>query len=153
MSVSNFACDAVQRSGGAIPSYLFAPAPDGHIEEAGSQNSSAISGVVVASGAAVDISGAIPFAANGIYLIGAICPLTPAYNVSAVVSFFDDSSANPVCIGGGTTVVATGSAPPNPLFTSAIVATGGIPTLTQNSGGSLTFNIIAVRLATVLPGA
>jgi hypothetical protein len=152
MSVSNFACDAVQRSGGSIPSYLFAPAPGGRVEEVGSQNSSSISGVIVASGAAVDISGAIPFAGNGIYLIAAICPGTPAYNVSAVVSFFDEAGAAPVCVGGGTTVVATGSAPPNPLFTSAIVATGGIPTLTQNSGGPLTFNILALRLATVVPG-
>jgi hypothetical protein len=152
MSASNFACETVQRSGGAVPSYLYAPAPGGRVEEVGSQNSSSISGVVVASGASVDISGAIPFAANGIYLISAVCPLTPAYNVSAVISFFDEPGAVPVCVGGGTTVVATGSAPPNPLFTSAIVSTGGIPTLTQNSGGSLTFNILALRLATVLPG-
>jgi len=142
---SNFACEAVQRSAGANPQYLYVPAPTGNIEQTPDGQTFTVD---ISSGVAYDISFAVVFPANGLYFVSASCvtPGSGAYTVSGVFNYTDASSG----------IIVTGNAKNivnvTPSLTFSQIAQGAGPTLAllQTSGGDLAFDVQAERISSVL---
>ena len=107
---SNFACEAVQRSGGTNPTYLYAPAPSGNVENVNDSDLKITPNVVVLNNALSDISFCVAQPPNGIYSMIATCITNPAYTVSAILDYSLESTEY-LCLGSGQTSVVTGSSP------------------------------------------
>ena len=138
---SNFACESVQRSAGASPRYLYAPAPEGQAELFGGITT--VLNVATVSGTALSILGAFPAGANGVYLID--CTTSNAtYNVSSSGIVLDVPGAAVTVIGFNNVNTAPGGATEVGLQGGA-----GALTLSQNSGGPLTYTLSISKIASV----
>lgn len=138
---SNFACESVQRSAGASPRYLYAPAPEGTAEMFGGVVT--VLNVATVSGTALSIVGAFPAGANGVFLID--CSTTAAtYNISSSGVLLDVPGAGVTVTGFNNVNTAPGGA-----TEVALQGGAGALTLYQNSGGPLTYTITISKLANV----
>lgn len=136
---SNYAVEAIQRSGGATPSYLFAPSVDGTVSETG--QTIVVTGAVIANNTRTsfvntDLSGQ---GLSGIYLLDATCTTNQLCSVSSVGVIQQNPDKSFLFAGfNNTQVLTTG-----PLI--QIATLGGSPatdlTIFQNTGGPLTYNI------------
>jgi hypothetical protein len=147
-AASNYACESVQRSTGTNAKYLYAPAPEGTAEQVG-QITQVLS-VPVPNATNTNIAVSFPAGANGIYLLDAVCPLSPNFSITAT-GICLQTAANTYSLGGfnNTNVaVVTG----NPVTAVAVVetftTTAGQLNIYQNSGGALTYNLQFFKLAT-----
>lgn len=140
---SNFACEAVQRSAGANPTYLYAPAPDGNVERTPDSD---IFQLDVSSGFAYDISFAVVFPANGVYFVSATCVTQGfgEYSVSGVFNYVV-LPAETFLFGSSQTVVQT---TPTYLFSQLAVVNGSLG-LAQNSGSTLRYNFLSNRISSI----
>ena len=151
---SNFACESVQRSAGAAPKYLYAPAPEGTAEQAG--DVTIITGLSVANNVAGGqvISLSFPGGSNGIYLIDCVCPLNTAFSISAVGTCFEPVANTFLFAGFNQTNVSTvtGATPVNAVLVTQLstAGTAGQLTLFQNSGGALVYNIKITKIASLV---
>lgn len=154
---SNFACEAVQRSGGTFPQYLYSPSPEGLAPTYG--NVSFNLGVVIASSTTgqpgVNITTSFEPSPNGIYLIDCVCitPGSTSYSISAVGTCLEQVPGTYVLTGFNQTNVAgvTGSAPVTAVYIAQLSTqnTDGQLTLFQNSGGPLTYDIRVSQISTL----
>jgi len=145
---SNFACEAVQRSGGANPTYLYAPAPSGNVENVNDNDLKIFKDVTIANAALTDISFCVTSAPNGIYSISATCTTNTAYSVSALLDY-SIIDGDYVCLGTGQTTVVTGVSPQ--VITQVTISSGPSgPLILQNSGGPLVYDFVVNRIASTL---
>ena len=153
---SNFACESVQRSAGAAPKYLCAPAPEGTAEQAGEVTAALNVTIANAVAGGVPISISFPNGANGIYLVDCACPGNTPFSISAVGTCLETvPNTTFVFSGFNQTNVATvtGATPVNAVLVTQL-STAGTPgqlTLYQNSGGPLVYNIRFTKIATLTP--
>lgn len=141
---SNFACEAVQRSAGANPQYLYVPAPDGNVERTPDSD---VFQLDVSSGFAYDISFAVVFPANGVYFVSATC-VTPGngqYSVSGVFNYVEQPTEI-FLFGSAQTVVQT---TPSFLFSQLGVVNGSLG-IAQNSGVTLRYNFLSNKISSIL---
>jgi hypothetical protein len=138
---SNFACESVQRSAGAAPKYLYAPAPEGTAELFGGIATTL--NVATVSGTALSILTVFPAGSNGIFLIDCTTSIG-TYNISSSGLIFDTPGASVTVIGFNNVNTAPGGA-----TEVALSGGGGALTLFQNSGGPLTYTINISKIATV----
>jgi hypothetical protein len=143
---SNFACESVQRSGGANPSYLYAPSISEGVETGNPGN---LDAVTVASGANYDISGADAaalFPTAGIYSL--IADSVGVADLSAVGRVLISSSGVRSFLGfqSTTSIAGAGFA----TYAQMLCAGGGASltiTLQQNTGSPINYTLYATKLA------
>jgi hypothetical protein len=139
---SNFAVDMLQASGSTVPKYLFAPAPNGNVEVIGSGTLATVS---VVSGTPYNLSFNLPIGTNALLSISADCSENNLYSITSIGSYVDISGST-LCDGFNAVIPAATT--PTFLFSSITSSPTG-PLLTQNSGGTLTFNLRIQRIASI----
>jgi hypothetical protein len=152
---SNFACEAVQRSGGGVPQYLYSPAPDGLAPQFGGLAFDL--NVVIANNVAggTPITAAFQPSANGVYVVDCVCDSDPSFSISATGSALSrNNGATYILSGFNNTNVGqvTGAAPVTAVYIVQL-STAGTPgqlTLYQNSGGPLTYDIRITQISTLV---
>ena len=166
-SASNFACEAIQTSASSSSTgkFFVAPAPDGESQAVQGNVYIAVAvptGVptsvhpaVLAASAATQQDLAIP----SVYYIEAQCE-TPAYNVTTTARICWSNTVVGSAVSGGDSTnigTVTGTAPVQNLQYTAIysgveAAAPNWPTLFlyQNSGVTLNYNILFIRLGSVI---
>ena len=139
---SNFACESVQRSAGAAPKYLYAPAPEGTAEMFGGLT--IVLNVSVANATVVSLLPIFPAGSNGVFLIDCFTSAVSAYNISSSGLFLDIP-------GGGVTVTGFNNVNTAPGGATEVGLAGGNGALSiyQNSGGALVYTITISKLANV----
>lgn len=139
---SNFACEAVQRSAGVAPRYLYAPAPEGLAEQVG--GITIVPGVVVANNAAVNLLQYFPAGSNGIYFLD--CAASNAqYSITTMGVVAELVNPGLQVTGFNSSTIANVAG----QLEVFVLGTGAGPVITQNSGGPLTYTITIVKLGTV----
>ena len=141
---SNYACEAVQRSAGAAPKYLYAPAPEGTAEQAG--GFVIIPGVVAGNNAPVNLLQYFPVGANGVYLLDCAAN-NVQYSITTTGVIAELTNPGLLVTGFNSSTIANVAG----QLEVFVLGTGAGPILTQNSGGPLTYTITIVKLASVQP--
>lgn len=140
---SNFAVDMLQASGSTVPKYLFAPAPNGNVEVIGQGTTATVS---VTSGVPYNLAINLPIGTNALLSISADCSENNLYSITSIGTFVDLSGSLFLCDGFNAVIPAATT--PTFLFSSITSSPTG-PLLTQNSGGTLTFNLRIQRIASI----
>lgn len=138
---SNFACEAVQRSAGTEPKYLYAPAPEGTAELFGGVTTAL--NVVVQNATGLSLLPIFPTGTNGMFLIDCVTT-NPVYSISSTGVVFDYAGAGVTVLGFNNVNTAAGGASEVALSSS----TSDVQ-IYQNSGGPLTYSISILKIASV----
>jgi len=146
MSAPNFACETVQRSGGANPTYLYAPSSDGAVENAEPLN---VDAITVVSGTNYDVSGteaAGLFPTAGLYSL--IADSVGVADLSAVGRVIINSVGARSFLGFQATTSLAGAG--FATYAQMLCAGGGASTtitIQQNSGSPVNYTLLATKLA------